>query len=154
MGVNAMLPMRALRLALGELLAADVATLAPVAANKIALIAAPIAIQESLAIGDLTLATFTGSTPKSGVAGAQQSGINPLTGQQVITNLVPAGGWRWECTAAPGAPEVIYGFALIDDAGAVLLGGQLLTVPVTIQAVGDFVDLGAVTIEFSVQPMM
>ena len=148
-----MLPMKALRLALGELLAADVATLAPVAANKIALIMAAFALTENLAIGDLTFATFTGSAPKAGAAGTQQAGVKPLTGDQVVTILAPAGGYRFECTVAPGAPQPIYGFALTDSAGAVLLGAALLDVPTTITNVGDFIDLGAVEITFVVQPM-
>jgi hypothetical protein len=145
--------MRALRLALGELLAADVATLAAATANKIALIAAPFTPGEGLVIGDLTLATFTGSTPKSGVSGAQQAGVNPVTSDQVITILAPAGGWRWECTAAPVAPEGIFGFALIDDTGATLLGVQALPSPVSIGAVGDFLDLGAVAMTFVLNPL-
>lgn len=148
-----MLPMIALRLQLGNLLAADTTTLAPVAANKIALIAAPVTPDENMVLADLTLATFTGSTPIAGATGAQQVGIDPATQEQVITNLAPAGGWRWECTVAPGSPEVIYGFALVDNAGATLLGIGLLPTPVTIQAVSDFVDLGAVEIRLVLAPM-
>ena len=148
-----MLPMRPVRLALGELLAADVATLAPVAANKIALIVALLAVSENVVFADLVLATFTGSTPKAGVAGAQQAGIDPLTGDQVITILAPAGGWRWECTVAPSPIQTVYGYALIDDAGAMLLGLQLLDVPVPISQVGNFVDLGKVPLTFVLQPL-
>lgn len=148
-----MLPMKALRLALGELLAADVGTLAPVAANKVALVIANFALTENLVVGDLTLATFTGSTPKAGAAGAQQAGVDPITGDQVITNLAPAGGWRWECTAAPGAPQTVYGFALLDATLADLLGAALLITPVVITDVGDFVDLGKVDIRFVASPM-
>lgn len=148
-----MLPMKALRIALGELLAADVDTLAPVAANKIALIAANFGLNENLVVGDLTLASFTGSTPKAGAAGAQQVGIDPLTGDQVITILAPVGGWRWECTAAPGAPETIYGYALLLADLSVLLGAELLDNPITISDDGDFIDLGSVPIRFVAQPM-
>lgn len=148
-----MLPMIALRLALGELLAADVATLAPVAANKIALVSVLFANNEGLVLADLTFASFTGSAPKAGAAGAQQAGVDPITGDQVITILVPAGGYRWECTVAPGTPQTIYGFALTDSTGATLLGASLLTTPVVITSVGDFVDLGAVTIRFVRNPM-
>ena len=148
-----MLPMIDLRLALGELLAADTSTLAPATANKVALISANFALSEELAVGDLTLATFTGSTPKAGASGAQQAGTDPLTGDQVVTNLTPAGGWRWECTAAPASPETIYGYALLDTTLATLLGAALLDAPVTITSVGDFVDLGAITIRFVRQPM-
>lgn len=148
-----MLPMIALREALGTLLAADVATLAPVAANKIALIAAAFANDENLVLGSLVFATFTGSAPKAGAAGAQGVGNDPATGQQIITILAPVGGWRFVCTVAPGAPETIFGFALTDSAGAVLLGAELLPVPITITLAGDEIDLGAIPITFVLQPM-
>lgn len=146
--------MKAIRLALGDLLAADPATLAPATdANKIALIAAPFAATEDLVIGDLTFATFTGSAPKAGATGDQQSGIDPPTGDQVITILAPAGGYRFECTVAPGAPETIYGWALTDNAGTTLLAVGTLTSPVAIAAVSDFIDLGAVTMTFVLAPL-
>ena len=148
-----MLPMRPLRLQLGELLAADTTTLAPVAANKIALIAAAFTPGEDLTLGDLTLAAFTGSTPKAGAAGAQQTGIDPATHEQKITILAPAGGWRWECTAAPLTPEGIFGFALIDDGATDLLGVEEFPTPISIAEVGDFIDLGSVEITFVLQPM-
>lgn len=148
-----MLPMKALRLALGELLAADIPTLAPAAANKIALIAAAFTEQEDLVLGDLTFATFTGSTPKAGAAGAQQAGINPLTGDQCITNLAPAGGWRWECTAAPAVPETIFGYALTDNAGAIVLAVEQLVDAIVVANIGDTIDLGAVQMTFVLQPM-
>lgn len=148
-----MLPMRALRLALGELLAADTTTLAPVTANKVALIVAAFSLTENLVVGDLTLASFTGSTPKSGAAGAQQAGVDPVTGDQVVTILAPAGGWRWECTAAPGVPQIVYGFALLDSTLATLLGAAILDNPVSIANVSDFVDLGKVDIRFVARPM-
>lgn len=148
-----MLPMKALRLKLGTLLAADVPTLATVVANEIALIAAPITINENLVTADLTLATFTGSAPIAGTAGAQGTGTDPSTGDQVITILAPAGGWRFVCTVAPGAPETIYGYALTKTAGGDLLGAQLLPNPVTITNVGDEVDLGSVPITFVISPM-
>jgi len=149
-----MLPMKAVRLQLGNLLAADTTTIAPATANKIALIAAPFNPgDENLVIGNLTLATFTGSTPKSGVDDDQQVGIDPATQEQVITILQPAGGFRFECSAAPASPETIYGFALVDDTLAVLLGVQALPEPVAIENVGDFVDTGAVELRFVAQPM-
>lgn len=148
-----MLPIKAVRLALGDLLAADVGTLAPVAANKIALVADSFVEDENVTLGSLTFATFTGSTPKAGAAGAQQVGIDPATLDQIITNLAPAGGWRWECTGAPASPETIWGYALTDNAGAVLLGIELLPTPIVITNVGDFIDLGSVTLRFVSQPI-
>ena len=148
-----MLPMIAVRLQIGELLAADTTTLAPATANKIALIAAPFTPEENMVVGDITLATFTGSTAKAGASGAQGVGTNPLTGEQVITNLAPAGGWRWVCTGAPTPPETIYGYALLDTTLATLIALAILPDPITIQAVGDEVDLGAVTFTVVIQPL-
>ena len=149
-----MLPMKALRLGLGEALAADTATLAPaVTPNKIALVIANFSLTENLAIGDLTYATFAGGSAKAGVAGDQQAGVKPLTGDQAITILAPAGGWRWECTAAPTPIQVVYGFALANDAGDELLAAALLDTPIAIGDVGDFLDLGSVEITFVIQPM-
>lgn len=150
---RAMLPMKALRIALGTLLAADVGTLAPVAANKIALINAPVAIQENLTVAGLSFASFTGSAPIAGAAGPQGVGVDPLTGDQLITILAPVGGWRFVCSVAPGAPELIYGYALTDNGGTTLLGAQLLPTPTPIANVGDEIDLGSVPITFVIQPM-
>ena len=69
-----------------------------------------------------------------------------------MTIRAPLGGWRWECTASPGTPETIYGFALLSD-GVVLLGVALLPAPVAIAAAGDFIDLGAIEITFVLRPM-
>jgi hypothetical protein len=148
-----MLPMKAIRLELGTLLAADVATLAPVAANKIALIMAPFSLNENLAITDLTLATFATSTPIAGAAGAQAVGVDPATLDQVITIKVPAGGYRWVVTALTNLPQTIYGWALIDTAGATLIAVGQFPTPYLLQDVGQEIDLGNVTIQFVQQPM-
>lgn len=148
-----MLPVIALRTALGDLLAGDIPTLAPAAANKIALVANNFVLDENLVLTDFTLASFTGSTPLAGTAGAQDVGIDPTTQDQVITNIAPAGGWRWECTGAPAVPETIYGYVLLDNAAAVVLAMALLPTPVSIANVGDFIDLGAVTFTFVAQPL-
>src|SRR5579864_4470302 len=78
-GGKTMLPMKALRLKLGVLLAADVPTLAPVAANKVALVNAAFAPNEALTIASLSFATFTGSAPIAGAAGPQGVGTDPAT---------------------------------------------------------------------------
>jgi len=149
-----MLPMRDVRLQLGELLVADATTLAPaVNANEMVLVTSNTPPVETLVIGDLTLATFTGSAPKGGAVGDQQAGIDPSTGEQVITILAPVGGYRWECTVAPGAPETVYGYALTDSTGATLLAYGQLATPVVITDVGDFIDLGAVEMRFVLQPL-
>jgi len=148
-----MLPTKSVRQQLGILLAADTTTLAPVAANKVALVMAPFVPSENLVLADLTLADFTGSTPIAGVAGAQLVGTDPATLQEVITNKAPAGGWRWITTALTHLPETIYGYALIDNAGATLIATATLPQPVTLSEIGDFIDLGSLELTFVLQPI-
>jgi len=149
-----MLPVKALRLSLGETLAADPATLAPVAlGNKIALVANAFTEDENLDIPDFTLATFTGSAPKVLGTGTQPVGLDPATGEQIITMLEPAGGLRWECTATPATPENIFGFILMDNAGAVLLAMHAFPTPITISEAGQEINLGAATLILVLQPM-
>lgn len=148
-----MLPIKDIRLQLGELLGADATYLAPIAGNKIALVIAAFVPEENLVIGDLTLAAFTGSTPKVLGAGTQNVGIDPTTGEQVITMKDPAGGLIWECSAAPVTPEVVYGIAMIDDAEAVLLGTELLSTPITITDVSDQVLVGSVQMRLTSEPL-
>lgn len=149
-----MLPMKPLRLALGTLLAAQSTTLAPaVDANKIALVKNDVTPVETLAIGDLELANFTGSTPIAGSTGAQQTGIDPITGQQRITIKDPVGGYRWVTGDAVGLPQTIFGYALINNAGDTLLGYGLLPEAVELQAAGEEINLGSVTMTFVAEPL-
>jgi len=151
--VVVMTPEKSVRLAIGEAFAAstDVWT---VAADplEVALVAAPFTPSELMVLSDFTLATFTGSTPKLCQAPPQQAGIDPATQEQVVTALAPAGGWRWECTAAPATPETIYGFVFTNSAPGWSFCA-LLPTPVTIANVGDFIDLGALEMRFVLQPI-
>jgi hypothetical protein len=148
-----MLPTKAVRLQLGNLLAADTTTLAPANANHVALIKAPFVPSENLDPTMLTFADFDGSTPIAGTAGGQQVGIDPSTGDQVITILAPAGGWRWEVTGVHNLPQTIYGYALTNNTGATLYGTALLDAPMAFTDLTDFVDLGDVPINIVQQPM-
>lgn len=142
-----MIPTRAIREKAMQLLAADTATLAPaVNANKMALVMAAFAPSEETVIGDLTLATFDGSTPKDCGVGTQPEGLDPTTGDSVVTLLAPAGGWRWETTGVTNLPQTIFGFALFDNALAVYLGSALLPAPITLTAANQVVSLGDVTL--------
>jgi hypothetical protein len=149
-----MLAMKALRLALGELLGADTGTLAPVAVNKIALVKANFALDENLLIGDLTLADFDGSTPLAASATGGLVGIDPITGDQIITIKDPAGGWRWETTGLTNLPQTIYGYALIDNAGATLLAAALFPDPIPLSAVGEQVSIGEATLTIVPAPIV
>jgi hypothetical protein len=148
-----MLPTKPVRLALGNLLAADTATLAPATANKIALVSAAFTPNENLTATDLVYATFVGSTPKAGASGPQGVGQKPSTGEQYITILTPVGGWRWVCTTAPGSPETIYGYAMLDTTLATLLAMAIFDTPYIIRNVNDEIDLGSVPMTFVLQPL-
>src|SRR5882724_3183489 len=100
-----MLPMRLIRLLIGSLLATDADSLAPAAlGNKVALIKAAFSPDENMEVGDLVLADFDGSTPLVAGPGDQQVGNDPATGDQIITILEPAGGWRWITSGSTHLP--------------------------------------------------
>jgi hypothetical protein len=150
-----MLPVKAIRLAIGTDMAANTTywSMGGGSEFKLQLVTNAFTPDETLTKSSFTFATFTGSTPIAGTSGDQGVGTDPLTAEQVMTLLAPAGGWRWVCTVAPGAPETITGFIVLDNAGAVLQAMQLLDAPIVIANVGDEVDLGAITIRFAARPM-
>lgn len=130
-----------------QLLAADAATLAPAAnANEMVLINAAFTPGPALVIGDLSLADFDGSTPLDVGVGTQPEGLDPATGDPIITIKPPAGGWRWETTGVTNLPQTIWGVALTTDNGAALLATALLPVPITLSAVNQVVQLDAQTL--------
>lgn len=142
-----MVPVASLAEKAMQLLAADATTLAPaVNANEMALIKEPFTPSPGLAIGDLTLADFDGSTPLNVGVGTQPEGLDPATGDSIITMIPPAGGWRWETTGVTNLPQTIYGVALTTDTGAALLATYALATPVTLTAVNQIVQLDPQTL--------
>lgn len=149
-----MLPMKALRLSLGTLLAADATSLAPSSTpNEMALVTVPFALSELLSIGDITLASGDGLDAIVGVAGAQQVGTDPVTQEQLITIKAPAGGYRWALTSAPSLPVTIYGIALTTTAAGALLGLTLLDTPITVTNIGDEIDVTPVQMRMVARPL-
>lgn len=149
-----MIPTKAVRLQLGELLADDATTLAPAAnANELILLKDAFVPTEDLVIGDLTEADFDGYAPIGGAIGTQQAGVDPATGDQIVTNKEPLGGWRWEVTGATNLPQTIYGFALTDSTGATLLASELLAEPITLTAIGDEINVGVAQLRIVAQPI-
>lgn len=146
--------MVALRLQIGTALANAVPLDQATALNRVALIKAPFTPDENLAYADLTLADFDGSTVLTVALGAQQVGVDPISGQQLITILEPAGGWRWITTGVTSLPQTIYGFALFDSTGpGPLLAVELLPTPIDLTAVGQQINLGSVTLTLVLTPM-
>lgn len=149
-----MLPMKNVRLQLGTLLAADATTLAPATnANKIALVTAPFALSENLTAGALTLGTSNGLTPIAGVTGAQSVGLDPLTQQQIIQILSPAGGWKWLTSGSFSGAITVYGYALLDTTLANLIAAALLPTPINVDAAGYIIDIDPVEMVFVLQPV-
>lgn len=148
-----MFPMSALRLAIGDLLAAEIPLAQAAENNIIALVVAPFALDEALVVGDLTYADFDGSTPLEVGLTTQQVGIDPATGEQILTLIEPVGGWRWEVTGVTNLPQTVYGFALLTDTSAALLAVQLLDEPVNLTIVGHEINIGQVTFRVLSQPL-
>lgn len=137
-----MYAMPLLRTSVAESTAADPAVLGAVLAMKVALVLGDWDITDDLTIASLTLASFVGSTALVAGAAPQLAGVDPATGRQVVEVKAPAGGWRWEATVAPAPAQVVTGFILMDNASAVLIGAEKLPAPVSISAIGHFVELG------------
>lgn len=139
-----MFAIKSVRQQAAKLLAADATTLAPAAdANVIALVMNEISPGESLVFGDLTLATFDGSTPIAVGLGTQPTGENPFTAAEVISLKQPVGGFRWETTGVTNLPQTIFGYALLNQAMDAVLATELLDTPVTLTAVDQVIDIGA-----------
>lgn len=136
-----MLPTTALFRKFADLVAAEVATLAPATGNKVALIKAEFTPAKTLVMADLTLADFDGSTPIVCGTGTQPTGDDPGSGDRKIDILPPAGGWRWETTGTTNLPQTIHGFCLMDNAGTTLLGTELLDEPIVLSAADQVLEL-------------
>lgn len=142
-GGNRMQVTLAVRSQAAILLAADTTTLAPAAdANKMVLVMAPFTPGEGIGLGDLTLATFDGSTPLLCGLGTQPSGFDPATSDLIIDLKPPVTGFRWETTGLTHLPQTIYGYALLNNAGDTVLAADLLPVPQELVIVNQRIDIG------------
>lgn len=93
---------------------------------------------------DLTEATFDGGTRKDVPQGPQVFILDDQSGRQGIKVREPVGGYSWVCTVAPDVPQIVYGWALTIADNSQVLFSALLRAPVTINAVGNVVDLTAI----------
>lgn len=113
-------------------------------APYMALVMAAFTPAPTLALGDLTLANFTGATPKVSGAATPAFYTDPVTGDYVALLVEPAGGWKWSPTDDTNLPQTIYGYACLDHAQAVLMASQLFDPPLEITAVGQLIQIGGV----------
>lgn len=133
---------KALREKAAQLLAADADTLAPAAdANIVKLVVGDINESESVTLESLEFATFDGSTPLEVPVGALPEGLDPVSGDSLITIPPPEGGWRWETTGTTDLPQEITGRALTNDDGTILFGVERLEEPITLTAINQVLDL-------------
>lgn len=144
-----MIPSQSVADAMVALLAADTATLANATPNKVALVASSFTPSRALALGAITLATFTGSTPLSAGSGTQQVFTDPVTGLKLIQVKEPAGGWNWICSATPTLPETIYGWVLLVNDLSAILGSGLLDTPIPVAASGQGLSIPYIRMSFT-----
>lgn len=146
-----MFPTQTLQTAIVEAAAADTGFLAHATlAMKVHLAIENFVPGPNLVLADIDLATFAGSTALLVGVGTQPVGIDPGTGKLVISLKEPAGGLRWEATAAPSPAQTVYGILLTNNAGTVLYGSELLPAPVTISQANHFVEVGNLRFTFPI----
>jgi len=137
----------ALREKMAQLLAADTGTLAQAAdPNHAVLLKAAFTPGEGVLMADLTPADFDGSTPLECELGTQEEGIDPNTGDAIITLGPPAGGWRWEVTGVTNLPQTIYGIAFTNEAETVLFAMLKFETPIPLSSVNQAINVGPLTL--------
>jgi hypothetical protein len=130
------------------LLGSDTITLALAANLKVGLVKGSFTPGATLVYADVTLATFTGSTPLIPTPGTQPESVDPDNGDAIIDLVAPAGGWRWECTVDPSPAEQITGFIVYTTVGPTLYAAELLPDPITISAANQAIVLPRVALRF------
>lgn len=135
------------RLAL--MLAHDTGTLAP-AANppKLHLSKQAFTPNQGNIPADFLEADYGGYAAIACVVGNQNVAIDPLTGERLAEMKVPAGGWRFPCTALTNTPQQIFGAYLMNDAGTEIYGSALFESPIPIDTIAQVVEVDAVTFRF------
>lgn len=98
----------------------------------------------TLALGDLTEATFTGATALHAASAATQVFKDPANGNQIMQVREPAGGWHWVTTDAVNLPQTIYGYYLTTGDGDPLIAAALFDTPIVLSATGQAIDIGQV----------
>lgn len=154
-GLRNLLPTSQIRLSVGTLVAGDTNALnQPTLLNTMRLAAAPFVPSDTLIPASLTEASFTGYAAINQPAGAALTGVDPITLQQKITIPDPAGGYRWATTGLTGLPQTIYGYYLTNSTNGKVWGSALLPTPITLQDVGQIIDLGTINISVLNPPLV
>jgi hypothetical protein len=144
-----MVPSTFIQNQISKLLANDTASLAAATAMKVHLANAPFTPAHDMLPSSMSEATFPGYAAKAVTIGPQASYIDATTGLVIVELEAPIGGWSFLSTTAPTTPETIYGYYVMDNAGAQIMGTALLDVPVTISSANQGFDLGEIKFSFS-----
>jgi hypothetical protein len=98
-------------------------------------------------------ADFDGSDPILGTTGTQEVGLDPQTGEQIITMKEPLGGWRWAVTGSTNLPQTIQGYVLVDNGVTGWIGLAIFDNPITLTEIGQQIDIGFATFRVVLQPL-
>jgi hypothetical protein len=147
-----MLPCLPLIDSIGTLVAADLTTFGDAAFLSVFLIKAPFTPGPTLVLADVVPADGGGLHAIFSTVAGGNVVFNPQTNGQVVAVKVPLGGWHFVTTILGGLPQTMYGYGLIATTSGLLLATALLPAPMLMNAVGQFVDLPNVEIEFPIIP--
>lgn len=137
-----MIPTKTVELAGASAIAAAAAMFNPAAGSEqlIVLFKNNELITRNTILADLTLAAFEGYGAIECAAGAPQVAINPVTGAFEVRLREPAGGFEW-IAGGEDLPETIYGFAVLNNAGTLLIAAQNFDTPIVLNAANQVIDV-------------
>lgn len=132
---------------------ADTTIFAPAGPCKVELVQAPFTPGLDTSSLTVTPATFTGSTPIAAGVPPHQLFQDPFTGDWFLQFKEPLGGWHWVTGDAVGLPQTIYGWVLLDAAGAACYGSELFATPIVLTAGGQGIDIPQVRYRLPAVPL-
>jgi len=116
----------------------------------VGLISEPFTPTPQLELGDITEADFGGYARIALSGGVLNVSTDPLTGDNILTIVPPAGGWYWETTSTANLPQTIYGWFILSDDTVTLFGTDVLADTTTLTASGESVGLGQLALRLVV----
>lgn len=141
--MDKLVPTAAFNARIAALIAADTTLLASADPVTIKLTTNIFTPSPTLTLGDMAFAAFTGSAAKTVTTGTQVVIHDEESDGFGVQMKEPVGGFNFVCTAAPGTPEVITGYAVILN-NATLIATARLDADKEVRVVGDYVDLPAI----------
>lgn len=137
------------------LLAADTVTLAGASPTnpRVALLSTTFGPSPALVFADLALleAVFDGYTAGGidSVAGPQVEAQIPGTHDEIVELAAPAGGFKWITGVSFAGSTTIFGYAVWNFDDGILFWSALLDTPVTLNGVGQIIEIPAPRLRFT-----